>query len=82
MDTPARLTAPPCWAQNSYGAKYLSDKLDIGTGSAAYGVKRNPLLRAKSSIASIAHKMDDMVRCAAGSPRPHSLRRAQSASRL
>ena len=48
---------------NSYNSCYLADKLEIGNSAAmAYGVKRNPLLRAKSSIASITHKMDDLVR--------------------
>lgn len=48
---------------NSYNSRYLADKLEIGNSAAmAYGLKRNPLLRARSSLASIAHKFDDMVR--------------------
>ena len=51
------------WLQsNSYNSRYLADKLEIGNSAAmAYGVKRNPLLRARSSLASKLHKIDDMV---------------------
>lgn len=65
---PSFLThSPLAVPQNSFNSRYLAEKLDIGSGAAlAYGVKRNPLLRAKSSIASIAHKIDDMVRQSTG----------------
>ena len=49
-------------AQNTYDARYLVERLDVGSGAAlAHSFKRNPLRKAKSSIAVIAHKLDDKV---------------------
>ena len=48
--------------QNSYDARYLVERLDVGSGAAlAHSFKKNPLRKAKSSIAVIAHKLDDKV---------------------
>ena len=52
----------PYLAQNSYDARYLVERLDVGSGAAlAHSFKKNPLRKAKSSIAVIAHKLDDKV---------------------
>ena len=48
--------------QNSYDARYLVERLDVGSGAAlAHSFVKNPLRKAKSSIAVIAHKLDDKV---------------------
>jgi hypothetical protein len=61
-------------AQNTYDARYLVERLDVGSGAAlAHSFKRNPLRKAKSSIAVIAHKLDDKVLESSKSPNPFEM---------